>query len=106
MQHPFALVPQSKPKFGAMLPTKLTENPPKVGHSPTCMHTSAFVWFANIATHKSIPRKIVIWNLKDLDLCSPMKDLDMAILKSLNPLTHFYPNLVPTTKFGKEFWSL
>jgi hypothetical protein len=49
-----------------MLPT---ENPPKVGHSPTRMHMSAFVWFANITTHKSIPRKIMIWSSKDLDLC-------------------------------------
>jgi hypothetical protein len=30
-----------------------SQNPPKVRHSPTCMHISAFVWSTNATIHKS-----------------------------------------------------
>jgi hypothetical protein len=29
----------------------------------------AFAWFANVATHKSIPRKVMIQGMKVLDFC-------------------------------------
>ncbi len=41
MENPSTLVPQSKLEYGAILPTQLARNPPKVGHFPICMHTYA-----------------------------------------------------------------
>jgi hypothetical protein len=56
-------------KYNIILPTQLTENPPKVKQSSTCMHMGAYVSFVNIITHKLTPIKIFIWGLKGFGLC-------------------------------------
>jgi hypothetical protein len=52
-----------------------------VGHFQTNMHTSAFMFVANVVQPKSIAKISLTWDLKVLGLYSLMKDLGMAIQK-------------------------
>jgi hypothetical protein len=63
-----------------MLPKQLANNPPKVEHSPTHMHSNAIKRFTNIAAFELIPKITLIWGLKVPDMCQPAINLDMAIL--------------------------
>jgi hypothetical protein len=57
-----------------------------VGHFPTNMHMGAFMFVANIAQPKSIPKINLTWDLKVLGLHQLMKNLGMAIQKRPSPL--------------------
>jgi hypothetical protein len=39
-----------------------------VEHSPTSMHTGAFVLYTHIITHVLVPMEVMIWGLKDLNV--------------------------------------
>jgi len=65
----FILVHQSKPEFLVMLLTMLANNLLVMKHFTTNTHMNAFVWFAKIAKHGLIPRKVIAWDLKGHDLC-------------------------------------
>ncbi len=55
------------PKFLVMLLTLLAKSLLVMKHFKTNMHMYAFVWFANIAKHGLILRKMTTWDLKGHD---------------------------------------
>jgi hypothetical protein len=52
-----------------MLLTSLAKNLLVMKRFTTNTHMDAFVWFANIAKHGLMPKKVAIWDLKGHDLC-------------------------------------
>jgi hypothetical protein len=63
------LTHQSKPKFLVMLLTLLAKNLLVMKCFTTNTYMDGFVWFANIAKHGPILRKVTTWDLKGHDLC-------------------------------------
>ncbi len=66
---------------------KIGQKFPNGGHFPTCMHMATFVWFANVTTHESIPKK-------NLDLGFER----LWPMLAYGKLLHIHPRMIRSTR--------